>query len=108
MTALLHTVFTDAINEYRKELADANIECNTFEISVSASGRVQDGDVKITYECGPQYGNAVKGGTLEAVVEEYLRRNGWDRRHAPLALEAPKPRRPRVASIKTDNDDMPF
>jgi hypothetical protein len=60
-----------------------------FVLRLEASGRTHDGTVEIKISLG-KYGSEVEGDSVEAVVDEYLRRNGWNKRHAPLALPAPR------------------
>ncbi len=61
-----------------------------FIFQITAEGRV-DGEVVLTFALG-RYSEEVRGDSVSAVLEEYLRRNGWSARHAPLCLpnvEAP-------------------
>lgn len=75
----------------RARLADANESSFRFEVEVS--GRVQEGEVKITYTLSDSlYGsNKVEGGNIDAVLAEFLRRKGWIIANQPLMLEGPPP-----------------
>jgi len=75
----------------RETLKAANIG-SAFYLRVSAGGRVQDGEVLITYQLSADtyFSNAVSGDTLEAVLDEFMHRQGWNARHAPLALSPPE------------------
>ena len=59
-----------------------------FKLTIEAKGRVHDGELKIDFGLadndysGPQ----VRGNRLGPVVEEFIRRNGWAKSHAPLQI----------------------
>jgi hypothetical protein len=74
--------------EIREELDKLNV--SRMDLSITIEGRVGDGDLEIKYGLG-EWGADVKGGTLAPVVQEFLRRKGWNESHAPLCL-------PRVES----------
>ncbi len=59
-----------------------------IEFSIDISGRPHDGDLRIKYEIGSTYsdGGAVKGSKLEIVIDEYMRRFGWDKQNQPLCI----------------------
>ncbi len=59
-----------------------------IEFTVDISGRTHDGDLKIKYEVGSAYndGGAVKGSKIEIVLDEYMRRFGWDQQNQPLCI----------------------
>jgi hypothetical protein len=59
-------------------------EISRFHLRITAEGRV-DGEVRLTFSLG-EYGDSVSGNDLNVVTEEFLRRHGWDLRHAPLCL----------------------
>jgi hypothetical protein len=82
----LHSAFVAAIEDIRAKFADADI--GRFEFRVVSSGRTMtdEAEVKIEYVCCANYEADVHGNCLENVVEEVLRRHGWDDRNAPLAL----------------------
>ena len=65
--------------------------CDTishFELTVVASGAVNDGDVKVTYSIAEDsYGTKkVKGNNVKECLSEFLRRHGWDRVNKPIAI----------------------
>jgi hypothetical protein len=94
----------DLVRQVRQRIAD---ETDRTEIlfKIRASGRVNEGDFKITFELENEYDREcnVKGGSLEAVVDEYIRRNSWKKRNAPLCL-------PNVEQIEqvSNRDEIPF
>ncbi len=80
----LELALKDVVESIRKVLDDYDIPNMQFEISVS--GRTQ-GDLKIEYELSELYGtNSVKGRSAIVVLDEFLRRRGWNIRNAPLSL----------------------
>lgn len=81
---LLERDITLVAAELRQELRSANLSC--MELTISVSGRVHDGDLSIRFSLEGSYGDSVTGGTLRAVLSEYLRRRGWTARNAPLSL----------------------
>jgi hypothetical protein len=90
----LHEAFVAAAHEVRNRLGAADI--SGFHLRVEVEGRtLSDADsALITYKIAKStYSNGVEGNDLEVVLVEYLRRNGWDQRNAPLALAAPRKRR---------------
>jgi hypothetical protein len=72
----------------RKMLADADIG-GSFRMEVTVSGRIQEGEVLCEYRIGSLYGETTKGQDIMSVAKEYMRRQGWNESHAPLALPAP-------------------
>ena len=81
----------------RAMLRDADIG-GTFYLHVEVSGRIQDGDVSLAYKLSDNsYGPKVEGNELNAVLQEFLRRNGWEKVHAPKA----------IADL-TKSDEIPF
>ena len=63
---------------------------NSFEFEIKASGRVHEGDVKITFCLDSSYDSYVscKGNSIAAVLQEFMRRFGWNARHSPLLITA--------------------
>lgn len=84
----LHREIILATTAVRKRLADADIG-GSFTLNINVSGRIQEGEVKCEYKLCKNYGADTKGHALGPVVTEFLRREGWEERHAPLALPAP-------------------
>jgi hypothetical protein len=82
----LHAAFVAAVNSIREQFGDADI--GRFEFRVQSSGRTMTdaNEVKIEYVCCAEYESDVRGNCLENVVEEVLRRRGWNNRNAPLSL----------------------
>jgi hypothetical protein len=62
-----------------------------FDFTIQAKGRVHGGDVKLEFSLDGDYNcRAVKGSSLGPVVDEFLRRYGWDKLNAPKALSYQK------------------
>ena len=63
-------------------------ELSSIQFSIDVSGRVHDGDLNVKFEIGSTYsdGGVVKGAKLDVVIDEYLRRHGWDVRNQPLCI----------------------
>lgn len=92
------------IKRVRNQLKNID-EISDFSLKIEASGRVNDGDVKLTFEVSPSsYGyQAVKGRSLRAAVEEMLRRHGWQKHNDPIAISYEK-----IPSDDTDATEAPF
>ena len=60
-------------------------ETHRMDFTIEIEGRVHDGDLLLKYAIG-EYGSDVKGDSIDAVLEEWLRRNNWNKRHTPLCL----------------------
>lgn len=89
-----------AIAGVRAELADANI--NSMALCIECEGRVMEGEIKVTFALGKIYDTKTRGDTLDAVTAEFLRRNGWQRRHDSLRLTSDGAM--RTESVDNDND----
>ena len=89
----------------RKILADANVG-SEFRFDIEVSGRVQQGDVLVAYKIGDSYGfNQVTASSIDAAIEEYLRRRGWTARNKPLCISYDgEP----VPTPTPDEDEVPF
>lgn len=92
---------TREIKRVRERLKSVE-SLSTFQLKIIASGRINDGEVKLTYFVANEYGGGeVKGDSLNAVLDEYLRRNGWEKIHAAKAISYEK--------IPSENtDEIPF
>ena len=69
-----------------------------FEFSITAEGCV-DGEVVVAFHLG-KYSSEVRGDSVQAVLNEFLRRHGWNERHAPLCL-------PNVRQAHEEQHDEP-
>lgn len=79
-----------------------------FDLTINVHGRVHDGDINIEFRLGEyHYTDVVKGGNLEAVITEFLRRRGWTERNAPLCLPAVEQEEVIDAQDQVD-DRIPF
>ncbi len=107
MISLFERTLLDELRSIREQLAEANIPVMRLDIEVS--GRTHDGDLEIVFKLSKDSYNTVghtAGGSLDAVVDEFIRRHGWSQRHAALCLPsiapAPAPEHPEL------NDEIPF
>ena len=106
-SSILEDRLLSFLRSLRSQLAAADI--SDLRLTIDAEGRVHDGDIAITFIVGYLYSNTrAEGGNLEAAVEEYIRRNGYQKRHAPLCL-------PSVESLETESlesqavdEEIPF
>lgn len=75
----------------RKILDDHNL--SYFNFTLNIKGRTASGDVKFEASLSnSEYGSGeVKGNSVDAVVEELLRRNGYEKKHATLCLPSTQP-----------------
>ena len=82
----LETILAATMLELKRTLARKD-DVSSFVFSISASGRV-DGDLKIEYTLADDvYGtDKVTGHKINTVVEEYLRRKGWNHTNAPVLI----------------------
>lgn len=89
------------IKRIRNRLKDVE-EISEFSVKIEASGRVHDGEVKLSFAIAPNsYGyNEVKGRELNAVLEEMMRRHGWQKKNDPLAIAYEK--------VPSDDTDPEF
>lgn len=83
--ARLEIALVEAIKSIRSHLQRCE-DLRDFEMTIEASGRLHEGEVKITYNLGSYYNSAVKGGRLEPVITEFARRHGWQKANAPVCL----------------------
>ena len=74
----------EAVKMVRHELQACDT-ITTFALSIHASGRVHDGDVRISFTLSTAAATA-EGNSLHRVVQETLRRHNWDERNAPLCI----------------------
>ena len=69
----------------REIFADANAP--SMSIHIRCGGQVDHGDIAITFDIGEsQYGDSVKGNSIEQCIEEYFRRKGWKRDHDAILI----------------------
>ncbi len=74
------------IKRVRRELA--KMEALPYmRLQITVEGRLHDGDMKLSYNISDQYGiNSTTGDELQSVIDEYMRRHGWQATHAPKAI----------------------
>jgi len=83
--------FEGAVKREVKALREAIQLCDSvsyFYLNISASGPVNDGEVKIEYRISDSsYGSGgVEGNNVKECLAEFLRRHGWDRVNKPKAI----------------------
>ena len=89
--AQLHAYLVTAIDEIRSRLDNAGI--GHFDFQITVEGRTNKS--KIEYQLGDRYSNdsavttVVFGGTLSAVIDEYLHRAGWHKQNNPIVISSP-------------------
>ena len=92
MSERLHQAFVTDASKVREALGD--MDKSSFFVRVEISGRtLSDADeCKITYQVGSNSWGSdnVSGDSIETCLKELMRRLGWSREHAPLALAAPR------------------
>lgn len=99
----LEQALIEEVRAIRAQFAEANV--SDLRLDIEIDGRVLSGDLQITFRCGSDYGyEQAAGGDLSAVVDEFLRRKGWNNRHAALCL----PRCAPPAEQPPLNDEIPF
>ncbi len=104
LSAKLHAIVAETTVSLRQELNDAEIG-SSFNMSIDVSGRVAGGDVIVKYSVSGLYGSKVtEGSRLAPVLSEFMRRNGWEKRNAPLAL--PAPGEPLEEPVAQDNEPV--
>jgi len=92
-----------------REQLQADETLSEFYFDIKVSGRVHEGDIKLTYKVADNsYGaRQVEGDDVNAVVEELQRQRGWTARHAPKVLSYEK-----IPGDNTDptelDDEIPF
>jgi hypothetical protein len=119
----LHRTLLKHVTETRSRLSEANIG-SAFALTITVSGRLNSSDpLKIAYRLtsGTWGENPTEGSALTPVTEEFLRRHGWNKTYAPLALPPPEdelvvpPPAPSHGTLVIDlpakakaDDDLPF
>jgi hypothetical protein len=80
------------IRRIRDELQQHE-EISAFQFTITAEGRVHDGEVKITYSLDHPYESftRVNGSRAQPVISEYVRRLTWNKVHEPLSISAVPP-----------------
>ena len=82
--------FEGAVKREVKRVRDVLARDETlseFYLTITASGRTSEGDVKLSYKLAAcSYTTPVEGDSINAIVDEFLRRRGWSAVHAPKAI----------------------
>src|SRR5215467_1504559 len=88
----LHASFVAAVKEIRNRLGEANVPSFDFHIAAEGNTLSDASEILIEYNLSaPRYcGSHVKGNDLGRVIDESLRRNGWDKTNSPKALAPPR------------------
>ena len=90
----------------RDEIAQVE-DISEFEFIIKASGRAHDGDLNLSFEIDHPYKSNVEvvGDGIGAVIEEFMRRHGWTKRHAPIAIGF---NGYATSDVSPPNDEIPF
>ena len=84
------------VRELREQLGERDI--SQMNLIIDISGRTMSGDLIVEYRLSDSsYGATTKGGLLQNVYVEFLRRHGWEHQNNVLAL-------PRVAEPKPEEE----
>lgn len=83
MSIQLESAVKLAIAEIRGRLREQE-SISHFTFRIEAEGRL-DGDVVLSFSLG-EYGPEVRGSALDPVMQEFLRRYGWNAHNVPLCL----------------------
>lgn len=98
----LEALFIDVVYNLKEDIGQF-AGCNSFFFEMKADGRV-DGDVKVSITIGEHTWSAAStatGNSIAVVLEEFLRRKGYEKRHAPLCL-------PNVRDVSPQMDNTPL
>jgi hypothetical protein len=80
-------------------------------LTITATGRM-DGELSVTFAVADYYGGkSVEAGSLAPAIAEFLRRRGWNARHAPLCLPNVRAREEaggRSTLLLPDPDEVAF
>ena len=103
------------IKRVRRELAKLD-SLPYMRLVIQASGRLHDGDMKLTYSLSDEYSiDTTKGDAIQPVIDEFMRRHGWQAIHAPKAIgyskvpdEDMEPMEPEPVEGPLDPDDPLF
>lgn len=68
-----------------REKLQQHDELSRFCFRVEVEGRVHDGDMELVYKIG-SFGGEVEAHSIDAVLDEWMRRKGFEKRNAPLCL----------------------
>lgn len=107
----LHDTVLAAVAAMRDRLSDANIG-SQFHLAIVIEGRLNSADPpKVAYKLSADGWStgATEGNALTPVVDEYMRRAGWNKRHAPLALppaEEPPVEPPPAPYVPTSTEEV--
>ena len=79
--------FEGAVKREVRAIREALKICDVsqFKLRIVAEGRVNDGDVKISYRIG-EYSGECEGNSMRETLAEFMRRHGWDSANAPKAI----------------------
>lgn len=105
MTPLLKAdIFEFYVREMAKELRARyeQADISRLHFRVNVSGQTLTGDLLVEFRIADgEYADAVTAGTVQAALEEFMRRKGWVAQNAALCL-------PRVEDDVTQDLDAPL
>lgn len=90
------------IKRIRKELSKCDSLSAMF-MGITVEGPLHSGDLKLTYKVGSSEYTYVKGDSLQACIDEFLRQHGWKEVHEAKAISYEK-----IPSDDTTEDEIPF
>jgi phosphoglycolate phosphatase-like HAD superfamily hydrolase len=95
-----------AVKQVRKALRNAS-EGSEFHFRIYAHGRVQEGETKLEISLADSgySSGVVTGNQIQPVIDEYLRRHGWDKLNAPLQISFDGS---DAAKASTKDEEIPF
>ena len=67
----------------------ANHDIGNFHFKILANGRTAAGDAKMSYSLSEHGYDPIEARAVKPMIEEFLRRKGFDLVNAPLELPAP-------------------
>ena len=81
---LTKNIYAAVVHQYAR-MSDADIQPKT--IMITANKPYNSSTPVIEYSIGSGYdGDQCKGGDLDSVITEYMRRHGWNEQHKPMVL----------------------
>ncbi len=101
MSDKIEIVIEDMARQIRTSLQRMD-SLHSMLFRIEIEGHIHEGDLKVSYGLGSSYSPDVTGDSIQEVTEEYLRRKGWNERHAPLSIGYSKP-----VEVDTDGGSEP-
>lgn len=104
MIATFEKILLEEVARLKEQLR-VDESLSGFTLEITATGRL-DGDVSVSFKLGDYYGlGSVSAGGLAPALAEFLRRRGWQERHAPLCLPNVSA---KSAPANASDDEIPY